>query len=90
MDWFSGIIVYLMIFWTALFAVLPWGVRPHQEAEHGTAGSAPENPQIRKKFLITGIISAMIWIFIYILIEIQIIDFYEISRMMFEDDYGPQ
>lgn len=86
MGWFTGIVVYLIIFWTALFAVLPWGNKPHYDENIGTAGSAPANPRILKKFLITAAISAMIWGVVYILIEIEIIDFYGIAEQMMTED----
>lgn len=28
MGWFTGCVLYLLIWWTVLFAVLPLGVRP--------------------------------------------------------------
>ena len=86
MNIFTGIIVYLMIFWTTLFAVLPWGNRAKEEPEIGMAGSAPANPRIKQKFLITFIISTIIWSIIAILIHLEVIDFYAISREMIAED----
>ena len=86
MNIFTGIIVYLMIFWTTLFAVLPWGNRAKEEPEIGMAGSAPANPRIKQKFLITFIISTIIWSIIATLIHLEVIDFYAISREMIAED----
>ena len=42
--------------------------------------------KIKQKFLITFIISTLIWAIIAILIHMEIIDFYEISRQMMAED----
>ncbi len=86
MSIFTGIMVYLMIFWTVLFAVLPWGNKTVDIPEGGQAGSAPVNPRIQKKFLITAIISTILWGIIFILVKIEIIDFYQIARDMAAED----
>ncbi len=86
MTIFTGIIVYLMIFWTALFVVLPWGNRAPEEKEAGMAGSAPANPRIKQKFLITFVFSTILWGIIFTLIQMEVIDFYEISRQMVKED----
>jgi predicted secreted protein len=86
MTIFTGIIVYLLVFWTVLFTVLPWGNRAAAEPEPGMAGSAPANPRIKQKFLITFVISTIVWSLIAILIHMEIIDFYAISREMVAED----
>ncbi len=86
MTIFTSIIVYLLVFWTTLFAVLPWGNQAKDVPETGMAGSAPANPRIKQKFLITFIISTIIWLIIQTLIYIEVIDFYEISRQMVKED----
>lgn len=86
MNIFTGIIVFLLIFWTLLFTILPWGNRAKDEAEVGMAGSAPANPRVKQKFLITFVISCVMWVIIAVLIHLEIIDFYAIARSMVEDD----
>lgn len=86
MSIFSGVIVYLMVFWTVLFTILPWGNAPDQNPEEGNATGAPANPRMKQKFIATAIVSTIIWGVIYVLIEIEIIDFYAIARMMVEED----
>ena len=88
MGIFTGIIVYLMVYWLVIFWVLPWGNKPTETTDGGkTVASAPINPRIVKKFIITGIISALIWIVVYILIDMQVLDFYEMAREMKEEDF---
>jgi predicted secreted protein len=89
MNIFTGIIVYLLIFWTVLFTVLPWGNSASETPEAGMAGSAPANPRIKQKFLITFAVSTVLWSIIAILIKVEIIDFYEISRQMVAEDSLP-
>lgn len=86
MNIFTGIIVFLLIFWTLLFMVLPWGNRAKDAPEKGMAGSAPANPRIKKKFLITFLVSVVIWGIIALLIHFEVVDFYEISRQMVAED----
>lgn len=86
MNIFTGVIVYLMIFWTVLFCVLPWGNTRLDNPEKGHAASAPANPRILKKFIVTGLISIGIWIIVYILIDTKAINFHEIARVMQEEE----
>ena len=86
MNVFTGIMVYLLIFWTVLFTVLPWGNRAAESVQDGQAGSAPVNPRIFKKFLITAVISTLIWGIIWFMIKTEIVDFYEIARQMSDED----
>ncbi len=43
MDWFTGIVLYVLIWWTTLFAVLPFGTKPVADADPTTGWrGAPE------------------------------------------------
>lgn len=88
MNIFTGIIVYLMIFFTSLFAVLPWGNEPEDDEtrEKGMAGSAPRNPRIKEKLFITACLSCVIWGIVFALIHYKVIDFYAIAYQMVEED----
>lgn len=68
MGWTLGIAFYLVIWWTLLFAVLPWGVKSQQEAGDIVAGSergAPVSPQLWKKVLANTALSAVVWLIAY-------------------------
>lgn len=82
----AGIIIYLLTFWTLLFAILPWGNHTPEKLEKGMAGSAPARPRIKQKFLICAGLSAVIWVIIFALVQFEVIDFYEISREMVMED----
>jgi predicted secreted protein len=69
---FTAIAIYLTIWWTVLFAVLPWGVVSHAEAgiDKGDGGDpgAPVDPKIKQKFLITTAIATVIFGIIWLII----------------------
>ncbi len=68
MNWVTGILVYVLIWWIVLFMVLPWGVRVPDEAEPGHATSAPERPLMWRKVMATSLIAALVWgAFFYVL-----------------------
>jgi predicted secreted protein len=56
-----AIALYLMIWWTMLFAVLPFGIKSQAESgdvQEGTDPGAPVAPGLLKKALITSLASA--------------------------------
>ena len=86
MSVFTGIIVYMLIFWTVLFAVLPWGNQPPDEKDAGAMGGAPANPRIKQKFIITAIVSTILWVIISLLIHFEVVDFHAIAMQMKAED----
>ena len=55
--------VYLVVWWLALFVVLPWGVRTQGEDADtvlGTPSSAPSRPMLVRKAIATSILAAVI------------------------------
>lgn len=78
----SGIVVYLCVWWTLLFCTLPIGVRPHDDERYGTAGSAPEIPYLKEKFILTSLLSVVVWIIIYVMIEMRVVDFPALAEQL--------
>ncbi len=66
MSWFTGVVVYLVIWWTMLFAVLPWGIKRNENPEAGHDPGAPLRPQLIKKFVWTSLVAAVIWLGYYL------------------------
>ncbi len=58
-----------MIWWVVLFTVLPWGVKVPEQPEKGHADSAPERPMIGRKAAITSLISVVVWLVVFALVE---------------------
>jgi predicted secreted protein len=75
MSWFTAVLVYVIIWWVVIFAVLPWGASPPDRPEPGHAPSAPEKPMLWQKALITTVISAVIWAIVFYVIESGVISF---------------
>jgi predicted secreted protein len=69
--------IYLIIWWTVLFAILPFGVRTHEElgeeAVPGAAESAPHTPHLLPKILATTIVSSIVFAVVYMIIVQRVI-----------------
>lgn len=64
MNIVTGIVLYALIWFMTLFIVLQVGVTSQSDAGErvaGTHGSAPVNPQLKRRFVITSIAAAAIW-----------------------------
>lgn len=75
----TGIIVFLLIWWVSLFAVLPFG---HVREADGT----PVQANLKKKFLWTTLVSIVIWLVLYGLIEAEVISFRDMAMDMVHED----
>jgi predicted secreted protein len=75
MNWATGIMVYLVIWWTILFAVLPLGVRRVEKPGKGEERGAPERPELLRKAIITSIVAAVLWVAFYFLHQADIFSF---------------
>ena len=77
MTWFTGVAIFLTIWWTVLFAVLPLGVTSHHEAgiDRGDGGDpgAPVDPKLKKKFLTTTWISAVLFAILWTVIRFHLL-----------------
>ncbi len=72
----TGIVVYALIWWTVLFAVLPVGTRPvDAEAALGGWRGAPANPRILRKAIATTVLATLLWAVAYLLISSPWISF---------------
>ena len=77
----GSIIVYVMIWWIIFFSLLPIGIRSNKEVFKENIGGmdpgAPKNPRIGKKFFVTTLITTIIFIVIYYLVEIDLLNLRE-------------
>jgi predicted secreted protein len=74
-NWATGLMVYLVIWWTILFAVLPIGVRRVENPGRGQDHGAPEVPLLLRKAIITSLVAAALWLAFYFLHQADIFDF---------------
>lgn len=63
MNWFTASVVFVLIWWVVLFAVLPFGTRPVDAApEAGGWRGTPERPMLGRKMVVTTLITAVLWL----------------------------
>ena len=77
MGWFVGFVVYALVWWTLLFCILPIGVQPQAQGvlEEGGWRGAPAAPRLGRKLVWTTLLSAVIWLGIWALVESDWISF---------------
>ncbi len=62
MSGFTAFVLFALIWWTVLFAVLPFGTKPVADPDAATGWrGAPERPLMGRKLLATTVISAVMW-----------------------------
>jgi predicted secreted protein len=72
----TWIAIYLTIWWTALFAILPLGVKSYHDMgiDPGIGDpGAPVNPNLKKKFFTTTWVSAIVFAFLWAAITFHLI-----------------
>jgi len=78
MDPIFLISIYLVVWWTVLFAVLPLGTRTYAEmgieVKDGGDPGAPVNPNLKKKFFTTTWVSAVIVGFFWALVHFKVLN----------------
>ena len=69
----GSLIVYISIWWIVFFSILPIGIKSQNikftGELYGNDRGAPKNPQIGKRFLITTLITSIIFLLIYYLVS---------------------
>jgi predicted secreted protein len=69
MGWFTGVVVYILVWWVTLFAVLPFWVTPTEPEDVGHPAGAPQHPRLLRKAAVTSVIAAVIWLGIFIIVS---------------------
>ena len=72
MNWPIGIAIYLTVWWTVLFAILPLGVTSQHESDEmvpGTEPGAPVAPKLLMKVGLTTVVSAIVFAGIWYLMD---------------------
>lgn len=77
MSWVSGILVYFLIWWVALFCVLPIGVRPDVTGQSTPGGwrGAPARTRVGVIILGTTILAAILWAGVWWLMSFEGLSF---------------
>ncbi len=72
-----AIAIYVVLWWTVLFAVLPIGVRTQGEDDSvvpGTPASAPTAPRLLRVVLTTTLVSALIFAAFWAAVRYRLLD----------------
>ena len=75
MDFVSGLVVYILLWWWVFLMSLPFGVRPSAEIEQGHATSAPAKPMLWRKMAASTLIAAVLFAVVYVVIRSGVISF---------------
>ena len=67
MSWATGVMVFVVIWWTVIFAVLPLGVRRADDSVPGADRGAPQRPDLMRKALITTAITTVLWLIWFVI-----------------------
>ncbi len=68
--------LFFIIWWTVLFAVLPFGVKTQGESGDvlpGTPSSAPASTNMRRVAGITTVVSILVFAAVYIVIRLRLV-----------------
>lgn len=91
MQLLSAFAIFFVIWWTVLFAVLPFGVRSQRESKDvimGTEPGAPSDSKMSTKLAITTAIACIIFAAFYILTVV--LGFGIADFPQFVPDFGKQ
>lgn len=92
-TWFAALVAYILIWWTMLFAILPWGVRTAQDAMNAGEAvddfgrqvpSAPLSVSLRRIAWRTTWVSFLVWLFYLFAAANDYFGAYEILRQPWE------
>jgi predicted secreted protein len=76
MNWFTGTVLYILIWWLTLFVVLPIGTQPEANADSDTGWrGAPKRPRILMKVIVTTIVALILWVIIWLVIDSDLLSF---------------
>ncbi len=79
MTWFSGGMIFIIVWWLIFFMVLPIGARSYHEAgeivEKGNAESAPIRPRLWLKVIIATLLALLMTVLIYFIIDLGALSF---------------
>jgi predicted secreted protein len=78
------IAIYFLIWWTVLFAVLPWGVRSQHESGEFVPGTDPGAPSIHRlgrKLLWTTVVTTVLFGILFVIYDRGLIPYDFLMRI---------
>lgn len=85
MSWVTWAALYFIAWWITLFAILPIGLRTQDEDDNvtpGTTASAPRGPHILRAMLWTTLVSALICVAGYFVVDVMELGLDDIPRII--------
>jgi predicted secreted protein len=73
MSWVSIVAIFFIIWWTTLFAILPFGLKTQDDEGNvtlGTTASAPRGPHMLKVVIRTTVVSLLIFFAFYFITKV--------------------
>ena len=61
------IVIFVIIWWLVLFVVLPFGIQKDDNVKDGNDPGAPKNPMLKKKIILTSVISFILSILVSVI-----------------------
>ncbi len=77
MSFTGSIVVFIILWWLIFFTILPINIKSQLENSKvikGTDPGAPNNPQIVKKIIITTFVVSILFVIIYLLAYLDILN----------------
>ena len=78
----GAIVLFAVLWFLALYMILPLFVRSQEEAgevEPGTSAGAPDQPLMKKKLIWTTVAATVMWVIAFSIIESGVISIDDIS-----------
>lgn len=75
MDFVSGLVVFILLWWWVFLMSLPFGSRVPDQIGEGHATSAPAKPMLWRKALITTAVASILFVIVYLIIDSGVISF---------------
>lgn len=80
MNWFTGLMVFIVVWWVTWFCALPIGVRPPDTPEVGHEPGAPVQPYLWWKLAGTTVVAIIISAGIFWVIQSDYLSFRAMSE----------
>ncbi len=69
----SGTVVFILIWWVVIFMTLPLKINRVEGEALGVDSGAPSKANIKFKLKLTTLISVIVWIIYYMLVEYEVL-----------------
>ena len=81
----TSLAVFFIVWWTVLFAVLPWGIRSQLESgevARGTDPGAPALPKLGQKLLWTTLVAGLTFALIDVVYSYQLLRLDDVAEVL--------